>query len=188
MSTMLPKIEMDSTAVDWKEFMVIWARYEEKLNLAGPGLLRQVITCLQFIDSLSHPGLEVDILSDQQEGIPEGKVSPNTAAKDEVASEIADTTDHIQPQVRSRPGKKSRQKSRKKNLIVREKDERLHTTTTFMAENKSYQSDDFQFNSLKFGEIVALMYSARKVSREMQTINKVKIPHMLLEDMKWTVR
>ena len=57
-----------------------------------------------------------------------------------------------------------------------------------MAENKSYQSDDFQFNSLKFGEIVALMYSARKVSREMQTINKVKIPHMLLEDMKWTVR
>ena len=57
-----------------------------------------------------------------------------------------------------------------------------------MAENKSYQSDDFQFNSLKFGEIVALIYSVRKVSREMQTINKVKIPHMLLEDMKWTVR
>ena len=60
--------------------------------------------------------------------------------------------------------------------------------TTFMAENKSYQPDDFQFNSLSFGEIAALMYSARKVSREMQAINKVKIPHMLQENMKWIVR
>ena len=132
--------------------------------------------------------MKANFLSEQQEGVTEDKVSASTAAKDEVASEITDTREHIQSQVRSRPGKKSQQKSRKKNLIVREKDERLHTTTTFMAENKSYQLDDFQFNSLKFGEIVALMYSARKVSREMQTINKVKIPHMLLEDMKWTVR
>ena len=157
MSTMLPKIEMDSTAVDWEEFMVIWARYKEKLNLAGPGLLRQVITCLQFIDSLSHPGLEADILSDQQELIPEGKVSASTAAKDEVASEIADTTDHIQSQVRSRPGRKSRHKPRKKKLGVRGKDERLDITT-FMADDKSYQPCDFQLNSLSFGEVAALMF------------------------------
>ena len=44
------------------------------------------------------------------------------------------------------------------------------------------------FNSLSFGEVAALMYSARKVTKEMQSINKVKIPHMLKQDMKWIVR
>ena len=43
-------------------------------------------------------------------------------------------------------------------------------------------------NSLSFGEVAALLYSARKVTREMQSINKVKIPHMLKENMKWIVR
>ena len=60
--------------------------------------------------------------------------------------------------------------------------------TTFMAEKTSYQPEDFKFNSLSFGEIAALMYSARKVTKEMQNINKVKIPHMLLENLRWTVR
>ena len=58
-----------------------------------------------------------------------------------------------------------------------------------MAETNSYQPEpgDFQLNSLSFGEVAALLYSARKVTREMQSINKVKIPHMLKENMKWIV-
>ena len=174
MSPVLPEIKLDSSAEDWEELMVSWAKYQEKYKLASPGLIRQLINCFQFIDSLSHHGLEVNV-SDQPDSIPERTVSASTAAQDMVASE-------------KRSRKRSRHKSRKKNLTVREDDERLDTTTTFMTENKSYQPDDFQFNSLSFGEIAALMYSARKVSREMQAIHKVKIPHMLQENMKWIVR
>ena len=42
-------------------------------------------------------------------------------------------------------------------------------------------------NSLSFGEVAALLYSVKKVTREMQSINKVKIPHMLKENMKLIV-
>ena len=101
--------------------------------------------------------MKANFLSEQQEGVTEDKVSASTAAKDEVASEIADTTDHIQSQVRSRPGRKSRHKPRKKKLGVRGKDERLDITT-FMADDKSYQPCDFQLNSLSFGEVAALVF------------------------------
>ena len=177
MTTLLPEIKLDSSAEDWEELMVSLARHKEKFNLAVPDLTRQLIACFKFIDSLSHHGLAANIPSDQQESIPEGKVSASTAAQDKVASEIADTREHTQSQDRSRSGKKSRHKSRKKNLSVREDDDDV--MTTFMAEKTSYQPQDFKFNSLSFGEIAALMYSARKVTREMQAINKVKIPHML---------
>ena len=42
--------------------------------------------------------------------------------------------------------------------------------------------------SVTFGEVAALLYCAKKVTRELQAINKVKIPHMLQENMKWVVR
>ena len=170
MTPVLPEIKLDSSAEDWEELMVSWARHKEKFNLTGPGLIRQLIACLKFIDSLS----------DQQENIPEGKVK--------VASEIVDTKVPVLSQDKCRFGKKSRHKSRKKTLGIREQDDWLKTNKTFMAEDKSYQPEDFQFNSLSFGEVAALMYSARKVTREMQSINKVKIPHMLQQDMKWIVR
>ena len=57
-----------------------------------------------------------------------------------------------------------------------------------MAETNSYEPGYFQLNSLSLGEVAALLYNARKVTREMQSINKVKIPHMLKENMKWIVR
>ena len=42
--------------------------------------------------------------------------------------------------------------------------------------------------SVTFGSVVALLYCAKKVTRELQSINKIKIPHMLREDLKWIVR
>ena len=154
MSTVLPEIETDSSAVDWKEFMVSWAKHKEKFNLAGPGLIRQVITCLQFIDSLSHRGQEADIISDQQDSNLKGSAGIRSPAQVKVAGEIVDTKAHIQDQDKSRSGRRSRKKSRKKTLVVRE--ERLHSDT-FLSESTSYQPEDFTLNSLTFGEIAALM-------------------------------
>ena len=168
MTTLLPEIKLDSSAEDWEELMVSLARHKEKFNLAVPDLTRQLIACFKFIDSLSHHGLAANIPSDQQESIPEGKVSASTAAQTKVASEIGDTKIHSQSQDKYRSGKKSRHKPRKKTLSVEEQDERLQTSNTFMAEDKSYQPEDFHLNSLSFGEIAALMYSARKVTKEMR--------------------
>ena len=40
---------------------------------------------------------------------------------------------------------------------------------------------------LCLGEIAALRYCMEKVSKEVQQINKVKIPHMLYEQLRWIV-
>ena len=176
---MLPEIEMDCSAVDWEEFMVSWTRHRETFDLAGPGLIRQVIACLKFIESLSHSGLDANNPSGQQDS------NPGETAQLKFVSEIVDSQAHIQSQGKSRSRRRSQKKSRRKTPGVPEQGDRLNT---FMAENQSYQPEDFMFNSLSFGEVAALMYSARKVTKEMQSINKVKIPHMLKQDMKWIVR
>ena len=41
--------------------------------------------------------------------------------------------------------------------------------------------------SVNFGEIAALQYSLAKVRNEIQSINKVKIPHMVYEQLRWIV-
>ena len=178
--TVLPEIKLDSSAEDWEEFVVSWARHKEKFNLASPDLIRQLIACLEFIDSLSSDhGLEPDVICDRGQSNPKETVSVSTP-QSKVSSEISVTKVHTQSQVKR---KRSRKKSKKKTHTVQEEDK-----TRFMTETKSYQPGDFQFNSLSFGEIAALMYSARKVTRELQSVNKVKIPHMLRENMKWVVR
>ena len=178
--TVLPEIKLDSSAEDWEELMVSWARYKEKFNLTSPDLIRQLTACLKFIDSLSSDhGSEVDSICDRRESNPKETVSVSTT-QSKVSSEISDTKVHIQSQVKR---KRSRKKSKKKTHTVQEED-----TSRFMTETQSYHPDDFKFNSLSFGEIAALMYSARKVTRELHSINKVKIPHMLQENMKWVVR
>ena len=181
--TVLPEIKLDSSAEDWEELMVSWARYKEKFNLTSPDLIRQLTACLKFIDTLSSDhGSEVDSICDRKKSNTEETVNVSTT-QIKVPSEISATTVNIQSQVKSGSRRRSRKKSKKKIHVVQEED-----NTRFMTETKSYQQDDFKFNSLSFGEIAALMYSARKVTREMQTINKVKIPHMLQEDLKWVVR
>ena len=40
-----PEIKLDSTAEDWEEFMVTWTQYKQEYNLAGAGLIRQLIAC-----------------------------------------------------------------------------------------------------------------------------------------------
>ena len=67
-----------------------------------------------------------------------------------------------------------------------EGEEKLNTA--FISEDKSFKPDDFKLMSVTFGEVAALLYCARKVTRELQSINKVKVPHMLRENLKWIVR
>ena len=75
-----------------------------------------------------------------------------------------------------------RRKSWKKTLGTQEENK------TFMAETNSYQPEpgDFQLNSLSFGEVAALLYSARKVTREMQSINKVKWRYLTCWRRTWS--
>ena len=40
-----PEIKLDSTAEDWEEFTVMWGQYKQEYNLAGAGLIRQLIAC-----------------------------------------------------------------------------------------------------------------------------------------------
>ena len=40
-----PKIKLDSTAKDWEQFTVTWTQYKQEYNLAGAGLIRQLIAC-----------------------------------------------------------------------------------------------------------------------------------------------
>ena len=54
--------------------------------------------------------------------------------------------------------------------------------TPFVAEEAHMMNVD-----LCFGEIAALRYCMEKVSKEVQQINKVKIPHMLYEQLRWIV-
>ena len=50
MSTVLPEIKLDSSTATWEELMASWARHKMKFTLAGPGLIRQIIACLKFIE------------------------------------------------------------------------------------------------------------------------------------------
>ena len=87
MSTLLPEIMLDSSAEDWEEFTVSWARYKEKFNLAGPDLIRQLIACLKFIDSLSSDhGSEADSICDRGESNPKGTVLVVSAESTEPVS------------------------------------------------------------------------------------------------------
>ena len=51
------------------------------------------------------------------------------------------------------------------------------------------QDDSVMLNNIEmsFGEIAALRYCVGKISREMQKINKVKIPHMLYDQLQWII-
>ena len=172
--TVLPEIKLDSSAEDWEELMVSWARYKEKFNLTSPDLIRQLTACLKFIDSLSSDhGSEVDSICDRRESNPKETVSVSNA-QSKVSSEISATEVHIQSQVKSGFGKRSRKKSKKKTHTVQEED-----TSRFMTETQSYHPDDFKLKSLTFGEIAALMYSARKVTRELQSINKEVVAKLI---------
>ena len=42
-------------------------------------------------------------------------------------------------------------------------------------------------NSVSFGEIAALRYCMEKVSNEVNKINKLKVPHMLHDQLRWTL-
>ena len=80
---------------------------------------------------------------------------------------------------------RSGRRTGKRTLSVKE-EETLNNA--FIAEEKSYKPDDFKLMSVTFGEIAALMYCMKNVTKEMKSINKVKIPHMLQEETQWVVR
>ena len=42
-----------------------------------------------------------------------------------------------------------------------------------------------EINSISLGELAALRYSVGKITREIHSINKVKVPHMLFDQLKW---
>ena len=54
-------------------------------------------------------------------------------------------------------------------------------------------SDEFEAieeednNDLTFGEIAGLVYGMSQISKEAQRMNKVKVPHMLYDQLKWTI-
>ena len=325
-----PEIKLDSTAEDWEEFSVTWSQYKAEYNLAGDGLIRQLVACcseemkqslsrltggkqftlsqtqllahmkniavryqnpavfvqqflslsqqqdegvrhyltrlrglasrcnftvrcepcstdLSYSDSvirfkliagLCDEEIKEDILSSQEdknledtvkeiEAKESGKLARKTvgaraAAKVQAASETNETkvvntgscgkscgncgrfghTSEPSDREKNCPafnkscnkcGKtghfkdmcRSGRRTGKRTLSVRE-EEKLNTA--FISEEKSYKPDDFKLMTVTFGEIAALQYCMRKVTRELQSINKVKIPHMLREDMKWIVR
>ena len=45
-----------------------------------------------------------------------------------------------------------------------------------------------RLNSVTLGEVAGLMYCAARVAREMNSIRKVKVPHMLFEQLEWVIR
>ena len=51
---------------------------------------------------------------------------------------------------------------------------------------KSIQNST-EISSLSLGEIAALGYCLSRVSRQLKPINKVKVPHMLHDQIKWAV-
>ena len=79
-------------------------------------------------------------------------------------------------------------RSSKKAHSVREDSVATDHLNTAFVEDMSYKPEDFQCNSLSFGEIAALHYSVKKLTRDLKSINKIKIPHMLQENLKWIVR
>ena len=50
-----PKIKLDSTAKDWEQFTVTWTQYKQEYNLAGAGLIRQLIACCS--EEMRHLGV-----------------------------------------------------------------------------------------------------------------------------------
>ena len=75
--------------------------------------------------------------------------------------------------------------SRRTHSVQEDSADQLNTA---FVEERNNQPENFQCNSLTFGEIAALRYSVMKVSQELRSINKVKIPHMLQENLKWVIR
>ena len=45
-----------------------------------------------------------------------------------------------------------------------------------------------RLNSVTLGEMAGLMYCASRVTRQMDSIRKVKVPHMLYEQLEWVLR
>ena len=43
-------------------------------------------------------------------------------------------------------------------------------------------------DSISLGEAAGLMYCIAKVSREVDRVNKVKVPHMLHEQLEWAIK
>merc|ERR1711867_54254 len=43
-------------------------------------------------------------------------------------------------------------------------------------------------NSVTLGELAGIMYCASRGTRQMDSIRKVKVPHMLFEQLEWVIR
>ena len=48
--------------------------------------------------------------------------------------------------------------------------------------------DTVRLNSISLGEVAGLMYCAARVNREVSKVNKMKVPHMLHEQLEWVVK
>ena len=81
---------------------------------------------------------------------------------------------------------KSRQLKKKSVREVSEGSSSADLDCTFANPYLQLQNNQSaEINSISFGELAALRYSMGKISREMQLINKVKVPHMLFDQLKW---
>ena len=47
--------------------------------------------------------------------------------------------------------------------------------------------DSARLNSISLGEVAGLMYCVARVNREVNKVNRLKVPHMLYEELKWTI-
>ena len=48
--------------------------------------------------------------------------------------------------------------------------------------------DTVRLNSISLGEVAGLLYCAAKVNREVSRVNKMRVPHMLHEQLEWVVK
>ena len=96
---------------------------------------------------------------------------------------------HFQAVCRSKNGQNKFSKSRKVSE-VEAKENGDSGTLGAVGHDDSY----FMFPgggrvlSVEFGEMAGLMYSMAKVNKEVQSLNKAKMPHMLYQQLEWVTR
>ena len=48
--------------------------------------------------------------------------------------------------------------------------------------------DSARLNSITLGEVAGLMYCVARVNREVNKVNRLKVPHMLYEQLEWVIK
>ena len=144
----------------------------EEYTRAGPGLIRQL---RQQLTSL-------DITVKAIEAKESGKMAQETAIVCEDSPAPEATTPSATPRTSS-----ALISSREKQYPVWNKvsrKQRRRNKAIVDANNE----DGARSDNISLGEMAGLMYCLAKISREVDRVNKVKVPHMLHEQLEWVIK